>query len=69
MDNFNKTDADLSPTRDKTYHSRRISLNNWSEQELENYINEWAGKGFSIDSITPVKTNVVLIVFINNSRR
>ena len=72
MSDFNKVDADLPPTRNKEYHTHRWSLwegGKWvRDEELDAYINTWAGKGYVLDSITALESSgiTVLLVFVKN---
>ena len=72
MNDFNKTDTDLSPTRNKRYHSIVWKLshnghfNTRRDKELTDYINTYASQGFILDSITMIVNAHVLIVFVKN---
>ena len=74
MSDFNRHGTDLSQTRNREYHTHMWRLRTtkagmfMNDGGLDAYINECAGKGFVLDSVTLIGAPGmnVLLIFVRN---
>jgi hypothetical protein len=70
MSDFNKGDSALHPTTNKEYHTHMWELTKngkWKkDEELNAYINKFAGEGYVLDSVTKLGRSNLLMIFVKN---